>query len=328
MKAKTFLKSFSIPLLVSTIMISTLFFNSCQKTKIGGVVVGRDTNNTSLALVDRFSDSAGILFKRSDQVNSFPTINNVGYPAAGVAINFDQLPFITHGFSASGKQVSYYNFDAHKNGNHTDVIYHFYHTGDTTNQILNQLAIVNSLPGEATYNDFWQIVKVVVPVDYVANTITSEDAIFSAKYPLIPTNVVVNCPIVPKGSTANLRVGGGSNQLVKGWYKDQLCFYFTFLEAPLVGQITVNGSDAPIDDIYVFFATSAGPGSGFKVEPGTTQAHNIVPSLPGDAAYSPLWTVSVLDNTFFDSIHSEADALQHVVAPNVALVNCPVAEIR
>ncbi len=330
MKNRTIFKSFSMPILIlSTGLILVVFANSCKKTS-GGVGVGgdggpkaRDTNNSPLALVDRFSDSAGMLFKRSDPTMSFPTLNNVGYPAAGVAINFDQLPFLTHGFDTKGNNVIYYNFDAHKNGVHTDVIYHFYHTGDTTNQIKDQLAIVNSLPGEESYNDFWQVVKVVVPVNFVANSVTSEDAIFKANYQLIPTTTVVNCPIVPKGSTANLRIGGGSNQLVKGWYKDQLCFYFTFLEAPLVGTLTANGANAPFDDIYVFFAGASGPASGFKVEPGTTQAHNIVPSVPGDVAYSPLWSVTVLDSNFFDSIHTEEDAKAHVDMANVALVNCP-----
>ncbi len=317
--------------LLTFVMLSLLTLSSCERL-IGLFPEGghRDPDKSHKVHIDRFSDSAGILFKRSDLKNSFP--NPDGYPKPNEPINFDKAPFITHGFSTSGEHVTYYNFDAHAMGVHTDVIYHFYHENDLKNQVVGQLAVVNSIPGDKSYNDFWQVVNVIVPNHYVANTIASEDGIFKSKFKLVPTDDIVNCPIVPEGSTASLRIGGGSTGLTKGWYKNQICFYFTFLEAPLKGTITASGADVSFDDIYVFFAINpdmpgGGPGSGFKVESNTMQAHNLVASVPGDAAYSPLWSVTVLDNKFFNSVKTEKDAMAHILAGNVALVNCPEVAI-
>ena len=89
----------------------------------------------------------------------------------------------------------------------------------------------------------------------------------------------------------------------------------------------------PTSPIYVMFNINpdqqdGGPGSGFKTEPGTTQTHNVVATLPGDAGYSPLWLVSVLDNAAFDSVTDLASAAAAtVLGAGVATVNCPIVSV-
>ena len=45
-----------------------------------------------------------------------------------------------------------------------------------------------------------------VPADYEANTMTSHSQIADAEYGIEETTTIVNCPIVPEGSTAELRL--------------------------------------------------------------------------------------------------------------------------
>jgi len=61
-----------------------------------------DPNNAPKASIDRFSDAAGTLFKRSVT----PTL-----PAANAPIDMDVAPFITQGLGPDGRVVRYYNFD-------------------------------------------------------------------------------------------------------------------------------------------------------------------------------------------------------------------------
>lgn len=83
-----------------------------------------------------------------------------------------------------------------------------------------QLNIVDVIPGDAGYNDFWRVVRVTVPSDYVANTATSLTEIEAADYPMEMTTTLVNCPIVPDGSTA--AEGAGADGLTQGWYRGEV----------------------------------------------------------------------------------------------------------
>ena len=107
------------------------------------------------------------------------------------------------------------------------------------------------------------------------------------------TGVIINCPVVPKGSTAMLRGEGESNELHAGWYKDMVVYYFTFAEKML------TGATVPVSPIFVSFninigEAGGGPASGFMTEQGTMQTHNVVATVPSDDGYSPLWAVSDL----------------------------------
>lgn len=272
--------------------------------------------------VDRFSESAGTLQVR--------TAEN-GLPGPNQPIDFDREPFITRGLGPNGEPVRYYNFDVQPLA--PAPIYVLFRAGETT-PVAGQLNIVDVVPGVAGYSDFWQIMKVTVPADYMANSVASLAEIEDAGYDIEPTSDIVNCPVVPEGSTARLRAGGESAGLHRGWYQGRIVHYFSFEEAPL----EVAGGQVPVAPIYVTFNVNpdpadpaSGPASGFVTEGDSEQTHNVLTALPGDPDYSPLWSVNVYDNQAFDSVTDlasvEDEAQVSVLATNVAIVNCPVVNI-
>jgi hypothetical protein len=281
-----------------------------------GGTPGKDPMSSELAAIDRFSDQAGHLMVRSTS----PSL-----PGPGQAINFDQgAPFITEGLGPTGQKVSYYNFDVQPTA--PAPIYVFF--GPSDQPVAKQLNVIDAVPGDAGYSDFWQVHKVSVPASYVANSATSLAEITAAGYPVQATDMLVNCPIVPDGSVAALRVGGGSAGLESGWYRDKVVKYFNFQER------TLSGTAVPLSPIYVAFninpqQAGGGPGSGFKTEAGSAQTHNVVATIPSDGSYSPLWSVDVYDNSAFSSVSNLATAM---TAPSlgagVATVNCPIVSIN
>ncbi len=310
-------------LFLLTALASVFMISSCKKDEEMEEVVTPvaetplDPSTAQRASVDRFSATAGHLMIR-DASN--------GLPAANAAINFDVAPFITKGYGPSGEIVEYYNFDVQPTN--AAPIYVFFVSG-SSNPVSGQLNIVNVKPGDAGYNDFWNVVKVTVPSNYVANTVTSESEIFSKGYAMEETTMIVNCPIVPTGSTATKRLTGTDTGLTIGWYKDQIVSYFNFMEA----AITAIGTDmVPLSPIYVTFNVNppaGGPPSGFVVEPGTMQTHNVLATLPGDSNYSPLWSVNIYDNANFGVVSNLSNASSStILVTGAATVNCPVVTIN
>jgi hypothetical protein len=269
-----------------------------------------------VAEIDRFSESAGTLQVR--------TAAN-GLPGPGEPIDFDVAPFVTRGLGPQGERVTYYNFDVQPL--EPAGIYVLFREGESA-AVSGQLNVVNVIPGDANYNDFWRVYRVRVPANYVANTLTSEEQILASGYAVEATQDLVNCPIVPAGSTARARLGGESPGLSRGWYDSQIVSYFSFSERPL------SGDQIPVAPIYVTFNVNpdqagGGPPSGFRVEAGGVQTHNVLTALPDSADYSPLWSVSPYDNRDFDDVRdlqSIADA--NVLARGVANVNCPVVDVQ
>jgi hypothetical protein len=280
-----------------------------------GALSARDPDAAEEALVDRFSAAAGTL-----QVRSATN----GLPAAGAAVDFDQEPFITTGLGPAGERVRYYNFDVKSD---VPAPIHVLVRDGEDEPVSGQLNIVDVKPGDTGYNDFWQVIRVTVPSDYVANSATSLEQITAAGYELRPTDSLVNCPVVPEGSSATRRLGEAPTSLQRGWYRGQVLHYFSFDEQALFG------SRVPVAPIYVSFNVNpgldgGGPASGFKREDGSEQTHNVVSALPSTAGYSPLWAVSPYDNAAFDSVTDLASlANANVLANGVADVNCPVVEI-
>ena len=262
--------------------------------------------------VDRFSDDFGTLFRRS---------SNPDLPEPGEAIDMDTGPFKTQGLGPEGQVVRYYNFDVLPTA--PAPIYVLFYEGSGAH-VPGQLNIVDDVPGDADYNDFWQVMKVTVPDGYVANSATSLDDLEAAGYAVEATSTLVNCPIVPDGSTAT--EGGGAAGLTTGWYRGQLVHYFNFFEAPL--EVTASG-EVPTSPIFVTFNVNpdqpgGGPPSGFETEGDGVQTHNVTADVPQDADYSPLWEVMPYDNASFDDVHDLASALQAPGFGTAAVVNCPV----
>ncbi|MBK8563601.1 MAG: hypothetical protein IPN76_09700 [Saprospiraceae bacterium] len=296
---------------LTVILTMSFLFTACGDDE-SAKPVGKDPDAAAIMPVDRFSTEAGTLMVR-DASN--------GLPAADSPINFDQAPFITTGLGPNGETLDYYNFDVMPT---TAIpIYVPMHDGEL---IDGQLFIIDKVPGEAGYNDFWQMNVVEVPKDFVANTITSLGEIQAAGYKVNTTTNIINCPVVPKGSTASKRFANGDKSLHRGWYKGKIVHYFTFEEKAL------SGTSVPISPIYVTFninpdQPNGGPSSGFVTEPGTSKTHNVLATMPADANYSPLWSVNVFDNADFDEMSNLSTAqAANILGSGVALVNCPVVK--
>lgn len=303
------------------IILFPLLFAACNKEESSPVAppVAKDPNTALRVSIDRFSSSAGNLFVRT---------STNGLPNPNVPINFDSGPFITRGFGPTGQSVAYYNFDVQPTT--SAPIFVFFREGEST-PVTGQLNVIDVIPGDQGYNDFWRVTKVIVPSNYVVNSVTSRQGIISAGYRTETTTMLVNCPVVPEGSTANLRLGGGSNGLVRGWHKDQIVFYFTFEERALTTDAAGN---VPLSPIYVTFninpdLPNGGPPSGFKQELSSVQTHNVVATIPSSTSYSPLWIVNVYDNADFNSVSNLTTAqAARILGAGVANVNCPVVSVQ
>lgn len=304
--------------LVLTLVVAGTAATGCSDDPAGPRREPHDPVTAPRVAVDRFGPEFATLFVR--------TATN-GLPAPNAPIDFDQYPFITHGAGPDGQRISYYNFDVLP-----DVpapIYVLFREGEAT-PVPGQLNIIDLLPGDADYNDFWRVIRVTVPRDYVANTVASLEEIEDAGYPMEATDMIVNCPVVPAGSTASLRLNGPSG-LIQGWYREQVVSYFTFDEKSL--ETTAQGR-VPVAPIYVTFTINpgepgGGPPSGFLTEPGSDQTHNIVSALPAAADYSPLWNVVAYDNADFGIVIDLSSAqAATVLVPSLGLVNCPIVSIQ
>jgi hypothetical protein len=249
---------------------------------------------------------------------------NPALPGPNEPVDFDREPFITQGLGPDGEPVRYYNFDVQS----TDPgsLYTLVREGETE-PVAEQLAIVDVLPGMDGYSDFWRVMRVTVPRDYVANEVTSWANIEARGLRVEPTGAIVNRPVVPRGSTARKRLGAGSAEPTRAWFRDGVVFQLSFEEAPLAGDAV------PTAPIYVSFNLNpgldgGGPASGFRREPGNDQTHNVLTALPGQSGYSPLWSVSVYDQAAFDRVFDlDSVRAEDVLASAVANVNCPVVEL-
>lgn len=306
------MKKFIYLLVASSVLIS-----SCEKEEDP---VPKNPDEAEIAAVDRFSDEAAELMKRSAD----PSL-----PGPNEPVDFDVEGFITTSFGPAGQQVKYYNFDVQPTK--PAPLYVMFREGEE-DPVAGQLNIIDVIPGDQDYNDFWQIYKVSVPSSYQANILTSYQGILDAGYTIEKTDTLVNCPVVPYGSTATRRLGNESSDLHRGWYKGKLAYYFTFEEKALT--VTSAGT-VPLSPVYVCFSKNpdvndptSGPPSGFIYEPGTFQTHNVIATIPSDDDYSPLWIVHVYDNADFNNVSDLASAESASILMESAMnVNCPVVFI-
>jgi hypothetical protein len=302
-----------------SLIFFTLIFSSCEKEKLPV-----DPATAERVEIDRFNESSATLYIRDDS-NNFPGPNQ--------AIDFDQHPFISTGYGPNGEIVKYYNMDVQPLK--SAPIFVLFREGDS-NPVENQLNIIDVIPGDEGYSDFWSMVKVTVPEDYIANTVTSFEEIEEEKYPREITERIINCPVVPEGSTAKLRYRSEESITThQGWYKGKAAFYFTFEEKELSESLPPNGyPNVSFSIIMVTFninpdLTGGGPPSGFVTEPGSDQTHNVLETLPEDDTYSPLWIVDIYDNADFDTVSDWESAISaEILETGVMMVNCPVVSVE
>ena len=185
--------------------------------------------------------------------------------------------------------------------------------GGKPQMVQGQRNIIDVVPGDAGYSDLWSVIFVTVPSGYVANTLKSADEVKASGYPMKPTDVLVNCPVVPLNSRLAEPLNG-STEPTKGWYKGREVHYFDFgpnpaFTVPIFAFITGIGAD------------------------GTPQfvagQHNIIDVLPGQPGYSAFWDVNLVKVPAGYKANSitSADAVKksgyEIVHPGI-VVNCPV----
>lgn len=275
----------------------------------------QDPDHAAIASVDRFSDRAGTLLKRSADKR---------LPGPNAPIDFDAQPLNTLGLSPAGKPALYYHLDVQSTT--PAPVYILYREGEEK-PVDGQLDVVNSLPGEDGYNDFRRVWKVRVPRDYVANTISDASMLKHAGYKMEKTDRLLNMPVVPDNSRARVRFGGGKPELHRAWYHGQVAKFLLFDEAPL----SASGDEVPVSPIYDEFTVNPGEPDGginFRMEPNTSQTHNIVATVPGDPDYSPLWLRVVYDAAEWASVTNlEAAQKAKVIPAETLMINCPIVSV-
>jgi hypothetical protein len=258
--------------------------------------------------VDRFSDDAATIMRRSD---------NSELPAPNEAIDYD-ADFLSHALSPSGEDVSYYAFDV--SSLLSAPVYAFAYASDPSTRVDGQAPVFDVIPGDEGYNDFWQMVQVLVPDDYEANSIRSLADIEKSGYELVWTGTIINCPIVPFGSEAKLAT---KNSV--GWYKGKHVQYFSF-ESLETSVVNPGSLDVPYAVVRVIFEEND-PAKGMKLDAETGNTHNVFDTIPGDELYRALWRHDFVDEAGFDSVHdweSSKAANEVDVGMDNILVNCPV----
>lgn len=191
----------------------------------------------------------------------------------------------------------------------------FFQAASPGTSVAGQRNVIDTIPGQPGYSDFWLVYKVLVPSTYEANSIRSLAAAVASGYTIEATDLVVNCPVVNPGA----RIAGSAAPPVSGWYRDREVFYFDHGTNSATDGSVVR--DAPI---YAFFRADGTPVSGQR---------NVIDVLPGDAGYSDLWRVvkvvvdaAYVANDLKDarSILAARDAGQLTLETTDLYVNCPV----
>jgi pentapeptide MXKDX repeat protein len=215
-----------------------------------------------------------------------------------------------------GQEVRYYDFGSNTpvedNGVSTAPIYVFIYgmnADGSPDFVEGQHNVVDVVPGDSGYSDLWQVMLVTVPEGYQPDSITSRDQLDAAGFEITATDMLVNCPIVPEGTTL-----AGGEELVQGWYKGQQVFYPDF---------GLNNTSAI--PIWVFITGMDEQGNPQFVE----GQRNIIDAVPGDPGYSAFWRVimvTVPEGYEPDSIRSAADVMASgfTTTPANIVVNCPV----
>ncbi|MGA9048574.1 MAG: hypothetical protein WB588_06230 [Dehalococcoidia bacterium] len=168
--------------------------------------------------------------------------------------------------------------------------------------------IIDVIPGDPGYSDLWQVVLVTVPRSYQPDSITNAADVMKGNFPMKTTDMLVNCPVVPAGSTIQ-----DNRALIQGWYKGQKVYYYDFganadIAAPIWALIT--GMDAQGNPIFV------------------KGQNNIVDVKPGDQGYSAFWQVMLVTvpaGYVPNTLKSAKDVMSsgYKITPTTINVNCP-----
>ncbi len=229
--------------------------------------------------VDRFSDAAGTLLRRS----AIPSL-----PAPNAPIDLDASPFAVSVETPGGAARRCYDLDVRPVA--PARYYVFYDR--IGNYQLGQFPIVDVAPGDPGYSDLWDIWKVIVPDGFRpfnairdASTVERLLADPTSGYAAYRTGILLNGPIVPEGSRAGRKADDrdGSAALLYAWYRGKRAPYLYF-----EGSLRAEGESAPVSEMRVLSAPSGLPlGLAFSDH----ESQVTVGAAPKGPGYSPLHRV-------------------------------------
>src|SRR5436309_3381974 len=147
---------------------------------------------------------AGYVLGRPAPTSMPGAVNNLARPSASGGVD---------GWLRNAS-VSYRDFGPQANVALPILVY--FQASSPSSPVAGQRNIIDTIPGQPGYNDFWRVFKVLAPSGYVANTIRSLADAVASGYTIQMTDTVVNCPVVNPNAT----VGGSPATLVSGWYRD------------------------------------------------------------------------------------------------------------
>lgn len=217
--------------------------------------------------VDRFSDAAATLLRRSA---------NRGLPGPNKPIHLDDPQFLVELIGPGGKEGRCYDLDVRPAT--PARLYVFY--DDVGNYKLGQFPVVDVAPGDPGYTDLWDVWKVTVPPGFKINSLRDRSGVEklladpASGYTAARTGVLVNGPIVPEGSGANLKAGGGGRtSLLYLWYRGRRAPYLYF-----EGSVIAQGDDAPVSEMTL---------KSGRVTVGIQERASVA-AMPPEKKYSPL----------------------------------------
>jgi plastocyanin len=185
-----------------------------------------------------------------------------------------------------GEEVVYYDFGANSPlmGDMVEVepIYVLITGMDSEGNpqfVSGQRNIIDVVPGDDGYSDFWRVNMVTVPEDYVANTFMAAMDVLDSGYPITETDLVVNCPVVMMPES--------SESMTIDLVAENVAFDKSQITVPAGAMVTIvfeNKESIPHN--FALYETSAATMSLFVGEiisgPQTIEYTFTAPMEPGD----------------------------------------------
>jgi hypothetical protein len=234
--------------------------------------------------VDRFSDSAGTLLRRTLDPH---------LPGPNEPIDLDAAPFPLSVEAPDGRLRTCYDLDLRPA---TPARFYVFYDA-MGNYQLGQFPVVDVAPGDSGYSDIWDVWKVIVPPAFrednaIRDRVTVEKLLSdpASGYTARRTGVLLNGPIVPDASRASLKADGrgGSAALRYAWYRGLRAPYLYF-----EGSLEADGENAPIALMNLLRKTGRPELTAKDLRPGgNAVAPARVGAVPGSPGYSPLWKVA------------------------------------
>ena len=177
-----------------------------------------------LLAVDRFSDAAGTLFRRSLD----PKL-----PQAGELLSLDDPRFAVAVAGPGGAAARCYNLDVRPSA--PNRYYVFYDR--IGNYRLAQFPVIEKAPGDPGYSDVWDIWKVITPdtfreANWVRDAATVERLLAdpAGGFTASSTGIYLNAPIVPEGTTAGSKAEGRTGRATRlyAWYQGKRAPFLYF----------------------------------------------------------------------------------------------------